>query len=159
MRFEKVSYEQVHGLMSEEGYNNLKLPRQGTKYAMGMDFFAGDDIIIPAYSSILIPTGVKWIVNSSQMSKYGLIIVPRSGLGFKHGVRLNNTVGVIDADYQFAKNEGHIMVKLYNPSSNYITIKRGEAFAQGIVLPYIICEGAESEEARVGGFGSTTSDN
>lgn len=159
MRFEKVSYEQVKELITKEGYDNLKLPRQGTRYAMGMDFFAADDIIIPAYDAYTIPTGVRWVVNSSQMNKYGLIIVPRSGLGFKHGIRLNNTVGVIDADYQFAKNEGHIMVKLYNPTPKDIKIKRGEAFAQGIIMPYVICDGAHSDELRVGGFGSTTNPN
>ena len=97
MRFEKVSYEQVKDTMTRDGYENLKLPRQGTKYAMGMDFFAADDIIIPAYDAYTLPTGVRWVVNSSQMNKYGLIIVPRSGLGFKYGIRLVNTVGIIDA--------------------------------------------------------------
>ena len=47
------------------------------------------------------------------------------------------------------------MIKLYNPSDHAVTIEKGKAFAQGIVLPYIICDGAESDECRVGGFGST----
>ena len=82
--------------------------------------------------------------------------MPRSGLGFKHGIRLANTVGIIDSDYQFAHNEGHIMIKFYNPSSEIIEIEQGKGFAQGIVVPYLICDGAASDEDRVGGFGSTT---
>lgn len=47
------------------------------------------------------------------------------------------------------------MIKLYNPSNHAVTIEKGKAFAQGIVLPYQICDGAESNEDRTGGFGST----
>ena len=84
-----------------------------------------------------------------------LLIVPRSGLGFRYGIRLSNTVGVIDADYCDSENEGHIIISLENPSETTIELAEGKAFAQGIIVKYEIPEGAESEESRSGGFGST----
>lgn len=164
MKFEKVSFEQwkkdAINLWSFDDdklleiYNDIILPKQGTAFSMGMDFFAPYDITLHSSNSEVIPTGIRWVVNKAD-GNIGLIIVPRSGLGFKHGIRLENTVGVIDADYQFAKNEGHIMIKLHNPSNETVYISKGKAFAQGIILPYIICDGAESDEERTGGFGST----
>ncbi|MBR6796340.1 MAG: deoxyuridine 5'-triphosphate nucleotidohydrolase, partial [Clostridia bacterium] len=60
-----------------------------------------------------------------------LKIYPRSGLGFKLGLRLMNTVGIIDGDYYYSSNEGHIMIKLFNPSQSSVTLSAGSAFAQG----------------------------
>ena len=164
MKFEKVSRKQwgesivgVDMLNEDEllgSYDDIILPKQGTAFSMGMDFFAPYDITLYSGNSEVIPTGIRWVVSRAD-GDVGLIIVPRSGLGFKHGIRLENTVGIIDADYQFAKNEGHIMIKLHNPSDKTVYIPKGKAFAQGIVLPYQICDGAESDENRTGGFGST----
>ena len=84
---------------------------------------------------------------------------PRSGLGFKYGLSLANTVGIIDSDYYGNKNnEGHIFVKLFNSSmiSNEITIFEGGAYCQGVFLPYGLATGDETSEERTGGFGSTT---
>ena len=164
MKFEKVSFKQwgesivgIDMLNEDEllmAYDDIILPKQGTAFSMGMDFFAPYDITLYSGNSEVIPTGIRWVVSRAD-GDVGLIIVPRSGLGFKHGIRLENTVGVIDADYQFANNEGHIMIKLHNPSNKTVYISKGKAFAQGIVLPYQTCDGAESDENRTGGFGST----
>ena len=164
MKFEKVSRTQwgesivgVDMLNEDEllrAYDDIILPKQGTAFSMGMDFFAPYDITLYSGNSEVIPTGIRWVVSRAD-GDIGLIIVPRSGLGFKHGIRLENTVGVIDADYQFAKNEGHIMIKLRNSYNIVVELEQGKAFAQGIVLPYQICDGAESDENRTGGFGST----
>ena len=166
MHFEKISFNQwlkdynacyniANGIYdAEKAYNNIKLPKQGTARSMGMDFFAPQDISIQPESYITIPTGIRWVVPPID-DNIGLMIVPRSGLGFKYGVRLANTVGIIDADYYQAENEGHIMIKLYNPSPNMVKIEAGKGFAQGIITDFYICDGAESDEDRVGGFGST----
>ena len=158
MYFEKISREQWAkdcGTFMSEIYDNIKLPKQGTAKSMGMDFFAPYDIELLPKSYHVVPTGIRWVVNDIDAC-VGLMIVPRSGLGFKHGIRLANTVGVIDADYCHADNEGHIMIKLYNPTNDRVIIEKGKGFAQGIITPYIICNGAESDEDRTGGFGSTT---
>ena len=84
-----------------------------------------------------------------------LLILPRSGLGFRYGIRLTNTVGVIDADYCNSDNEGHIIISLENPSTSNVQLPEGKAFCQGIVVNYEIPEGSESDAERSGGFGST----
>ena len=162
MHFEKISYEQWSKDWGGDTptvrkmYDGIKLPKHGTKQSMGADFFAPYHITILPKSYHIVPTGIRWVVDVDGEVPVGLIIAPRSGLGFKYGLRLANTVGVIDADFQFADNEGHIMIKLYNPSDKQIDINIGDGLAQGIIVPYYICDGADSDEQRVGGFGSTT---
>ena len=84
-----------------------------------------------------------------------LMIVPRSGLGMKHQVRLCNTVGIIDGDYAWAENEGHIMVALRNPLERDLVLEKGDRFCQGILLPFGLAEEADDFAQRKGGFGST----
>ena len=83
---------------------------------------------------------------------------PRSGLGFKFRLQLNNTVGIIDSDYYGSDNEGHIQIKLTNDSreGKRLEVKEGTGFAQGIFLEYGITVDDETTEERNGGFGSTT---
>lgn len=86
------------------------------------------------------------------------MLFPRSGLGFKYRLQLNNTVGVIDSDYFNAKNEGHIMLKLTNDSNEgrLLSIAAGEAVAQGVFLPFGVTVDDAATGQREGGFGSTT---
>ena len=87
-----------------------------------------------------------------------LKIYPRSGLGFKFRLQLNNTVGIIDSDYYYSDNEGHIFMKITNDSNEgkTVSIKQGDGFAQGIFVEYGITVDDEVTEIRNGGFGSTT---
>lgn len=135
-------------------YDEIKLPKQGTAHSAGMDFFTPFTIKIMPHAKGLIPTGVRWVTDVHNKDKM-LTLYPRSGLGFKHGIRLMNTVGIVDADFCNSDNGGHIMIKLYNPSDEPITLNKGQAFAQGIITQYYICESAESSDSRTGGFGST----
>ena len=84
-----------------------------------------------------------------------LAVFPRSSLGFKYRLQLNNTVGIIDSDYFFSDNEGHIFVKLTNDTKEDKTVElaEGAGFAQGIFLPFGITEDDDCTEARNGGFG------
>ena len=132
--------------------------RQATAASAGCDFFMPFNLNFEAGSKFRIATGVRWVTDRDGAgSDRGrvLLIVPRSGLGFRYGIRLSNTVGVIDADYCDSENEGHIIISLENPSETTIELAEGKAFAQGIIVKYEIPEGAESEESRSGGFGST----
>ena len=79
---------------------------------------------------------------------------PRSGLGFKYRLQLNNTVGIIDSDYYYSDNEGHIFSKITNDSNEEKTA--GEGFMQGIFVEYGITLDDDATEVRNGGFGSTT---
>ena len=86
-----------------------------------------------------------------------LMIFPRSSLGFKYKLMLNNTVGIIDSDYFYSDNEGHIFIKIINDNNEgkTVNIEKGTAFAQGIFLPFGITEDDCAEGERNGGFGST----
>ena len=83
---------------------------------------------------------------------------PRSGLGFKYRLGLDNTVGIIDSDYYSSRNEGHIIAKITNNSheGKTLTIGAGEGFMQGIFIEYGITEDDSCTAVRDGGFGSTT---
>lgn len=135
-------------------YKNIKLPRRATEKSAGYDFFAPFDIHISSMSSIVIPTGIKCRIDDEWYLK----CCPRSGLGFKYGVSLSNTIGVIDADYyNNEKNEGHIHIKLLNDACNSdnIFVQSGNGFCQGIFEIYGLTEDDECATERVGGFGST----
>ena len=84
--------------------------------------------------------------------------VPRSGLGFKYRLQLDNTVAIIDEDYyNNPGNEGHIWFKLTNDSRDGkgVQLNMGDAMCQGIILSYLIVDDDNAQGNRVGGFGST----
>ena len=155
-RFGHVSAAQWAEAMGEKAaeaiaLEEIPLPRRATAGSAGYDFFAPAETLIPAGGSALIPTGIR-----AEMEKgWVLILFPRSSLGFRTGIRLSNTAGIIDSDYAYARNEGHIMVKMRNPSETPVVIGRGERFCQGIFLPYGTAEEDEEFTERQGGFGST----
>ena len=172
MHFEKITREQwvkdvINSYQLEcltEGhfekinklYDGIKLPKRATKYSAGYDFYVSDDVVIPWGDSYIIPTGIRWVCDKEEDKNKVLQIYPRSGIGFRTGVRLMNTVGIIDADYWEGNNEGHIMVKLHNPMNAYMHIKDGEAIVQGVITEYHTCDDEEEiVEKRTGGMGST----
>lgn len=89
-------------------YAKIRLPRRATKGSAGYDFFAPESFTLVPNETILIPTGIRVMIEDGWV----LQLYPRSGLGFRHRLQLDNTVGVIDSDYFEAKNEGHIMIKM-----------------------------------------------
>lgn len=137
-----------------EVYSKLKKPHRATAMSAGYDFYSPFDFHLESGMTIKIPTGIR----AKMPEDYVLMIYPRSGLGFKYRLQLNNTVGVIDSDYYNALNEGHIMIKITNDSNEgkALDIKAGEGFAQGIFMQYGIVEDDDAKDIRVGGFGSTT---
>jgi len=132
----------------------INLPKRATKGSAGYDYFAPVDIVLKPGETTKIPTGIRCRMNDGWV----LMNYPRSGLGFKFRLQLNNTVGIIDSDYYGAKNEGHIMSRITNDSNEgkTVEIKSGTGFMQGIFMEFGICEDDESDAVRDGGFGSTT---
>ena len=104
---------------------------------------------------------VKLPKRATAGSDWVLKIYPRSGLGFKYRLQLNNTVGIIDSDYFYSDNEGHIFIKITNDSNEGKTVKvaAGTGFAQGIFLEYGITVDDDATGIRNGGLGSTTEKN
>ena len=139
--------------------SEIPLPRRATTGSAGYDFVCTAEVTLQPGEAVTIPTGLR----CEMQPGWVLMLFPRSGLGFKHQIRLANTVGVIDSDYYHAANEGHIMVRLANGmspcsiDSHPVTIKRGERFCQGVFLPYGLAEEDEVAGDRTGGFGSTGS--
>ena len=162
-RFEKVTLDQFTKdwqnlwddeiITIQEIYDYIKLPKRATSGSAGYDFFLPMDIIVNPNESILIPTGIRVHIENGWVLK----IYPRSSLGFKYRIQLDNTVGIIDSDYFYAENEGHIMIKLTNDSKEELVceLDEGKAFAQGVFIEYGITFDDDAVDQRIGGFGST----
>lgn len=164
MHFEKVSFEQfcydccyINGVtITEETkenlrqvWNNIKLPKRGTGKSAGFDFFLPYPVLFTPEEETLIPTGIRFNCDDDKF----LLCLPRSGLGFKYGMKLINTAGVIDADYYESDNEGHIMAKV--SVNKNVSLDAGKGFMQGIILPYFVTDDDMEGATRNGGFGST----
>lgn len=158
-KFHKVSLEQfkkdwidTFGLDEEanieEIYENIKLPRRATAGSAGYDFFAPVRLILEPGETLKIPTGIRVEMDPEWVLK----CYPRSGLGFKYRLQLNNTVGIIDSDYYMSDNEGHIFAKITNDSKEgkSVNIPAGTGFIQGIFIEYGITVDDEVTEARNG---------
>jgi len=135
-------------------YEEIKLPRRATKGSAGYDFYAPFSFTLKPGETIKIPTGIR----AKMEENWVLKLYPRSGLGFKFRLQMNNTVGIIDSDYFYSDNEGHIFVKLTNDSNEgkVVEIAAGTGIVQGIFLEYGITVDDAADGVRNGGFGSTT---
>lgn len=133
---------------------NAIIPKRMTSGACGFDLCAcieADMTLLPNETA-LIPTGLAFDMLDENI---GGFIFARSGLSVKHGIRLANSVGVIDSDYR-----GEIKVALFNQSQQAFTITHGDRIAQMVFLPVILADLVEvaqlNESSRgAGGFGST----
>lgn len=174
--FEKVSYEQFYTAMKDEFYeymshsvgnfndegfhdfvgdmyDNIALPTRATSGSAGYDFKAPFAFDLAPGETIKIPTGIRVQIDEG----WWLGCLPRSGLGFKYRLQLNNTMGVIDSDYYYSDNEGHIFAKITNDSNEgkELSVDAGSGFMQAIFIPYGITYADDADGVRNGGFGST----
>lgn len=165
-KFEKVSFDEfkkgiidVKPELSEDDikamYEDVKLPKRATKGSAGYDFYAPYEFSMNPGETLKIPTGIRVSMDEAWV----LSIYPRSGLGFKYRLQLNNTVGIIDSDYYYSDNEGHIFIKITNDSNEgkSLIVEKGSGFAQGIFTEYGITVDDDATAIRNGGFGSTNS--
>ena len=148
------AFEGVSADEAEKIYEGIRLPRRATAGSAGYDFFAPFAFTLAPGETIKIPTGIR----AEMKEDWVLQIYPRSGLGFKYRLQLNNTVGIIDSDYFYSDNEGHIFSKITNDSNENktLTIPADTGFMQGIFVEYGITVDDDATEIRNGGFGSTT---
>ena len=164
-KFHKVSYEQFLKNCQEiepkwdenkakKLYESISLPKRATKGSAGYDFYSPEDFSLR-------PGETKWILTGIRVEmeeNWVLKCYPRSGLGSRYRLQLNNTVGIIDSDYFQSDNEGHIFAKLTNDTNEGRTVglKAGTGFMQGIFVEYVITVDDIVQTERNGGFGSTT---
>lgn len=137
----------------QEIYDSIQLPKRATKGSAGHDFHSPLAFTLKPNETIKIPTGIR----VKMREDYVLMCFPRSSLGFKYRLQLDNTVPIIDSDYYNSDNEGHIFIKITNDSKEGKTlfVAQGMAFVQGIFVPFGVTEDDNVEEVRNGGFGST----
>lgn len=138
------------------GYDNIIMPQRATFGSAGYDIAATKDFTLQPGEYIIIPTFIKCYLRIGTM----LMVVPRSGLGFRTHMHLANTVGIIDSDYFHSDADGHIMLKIVNGNETPLEVKRGDFICQGILVKYGFATiNNEPEtfrtEIRRGGFGST----
>ena len=131
---------------------SIPLPSYTTSGSAAMDLRAciNESIQLQSKKTVLVPTGLAFYIKDK---KYAGIVLPRSGLGHKHGIILGNSVGLIDSDYQ-----GELMVSLFNNSTKNFEINPGDRIAQFMLIPIILIdfdfvEEFEKTERASGGFG------
>lgn len=165
--FHKVSFEQYlkdwEGLFGDDRaeavrkrYDEIMTPKRATKGSAGYDFFSPQRFSLEPGKTVIIPTGIRVEMEEGWVLK----CYPRSGLGFKFRLQLNNTVGIIDSDYFYSDNEGHIFVKMTNASTEnkIVNVEKGSAFMQGIFVEFGITTDDDVMDIRNGGLGSTSAE-
>ena len=141
VKFEKVSR-----------IDDVKLPERATANSAGYDFFAPEDITLPAKTLTRVMTGIKCELRPYMV----LILANRSSNPSKKGLYLANGVGIVDADYyNNPDNEGEIGFEFYNNSEEDVVISKNEKIGQGIITTYVRVEDDKAVGSRAGGFGST----
>lgn len=137
----------------QAAYASITLPKRATKGSAGYDISLVFPIKLSSGDTICIPTGLRVEIQEGWV----LMVMPKSGLGIKYRLQLDNTIGVIDADYYQAKNEGHIIIQITNDSkeNKELSLDCGKSFAQGVFLSFGITKTDDATDERVGGFGST----
>ena len=137
----------VRGFLKVNEELDTKLPERQTKASAGYDFYVIEDVEIPAYGTVMLPTNVKAYMQEDEV----LMLYARSSLAIKRGLILQNTTGIIDSD--FFPHE--IKVALRNTTDHPVKLLKNERCAQGIFLKYLISDNGNLDNTRDGGIGST----
>ncbi|MCP3678830.1 MAG: dUTP diphosphatase [Gammaproteobacteria bacterium] len=141
-------------ILDERLGNQFPLPEYATSGSAGLDLRACLDkpLELPPQASELIPTGLAMHIDNPDMAA---VILPRSGLGHRHGLVLGNLVGLLDSDYQ-----GEILISCWNRGDKHFTINPGERIAQLVFLPikqvtFSLVDQFDESDRGAGGFGSS----
>ena len=167
--FYKVSFEQfekdykeinptstlTHAEMKDM-YDKIKLPSRATTGSAGYDFFLPHAITLKAGEQIVVPTGIRFECKQD----YALYMFSKSGLGNRSRLQLNTCVSIIDSDYFYSDNEGHIIACLIHDSRDpkaVLTLPAGKGYFQGVFIKFGITRSDKTLGRRNGGLGSTNS--
>ena len=137
----------VRGFLKVNEELDTKLPERQTKASAGYDFYVVEDVEIPAYGTVMLPTNVKAYMQEDEV----LMLYARSSLAIKRGLILQTTTGIIDSD--FFPHE--IKVALRNTTDKPVKLLKNERCAQGIFLKYLVSDNGNLDNTRDGGIGST----
>ena len=165
--FERVSFEEYQRAWFGEGatpapedvqrlhdeWEQIRVPTRATAGSAGYDFYLPRTMDFYPLKNQFFPTGIRCVMDDCPVNVF-LALVPKSGLGCKYGMRLLNTMGVVDKDYAHSGNEGHIMCGA--AVERELHLKAGEKFMQGILQLFItFADEVKPTAIRDGGFGST----
>ena len=136
---------------------NAVLPTFGSPEAAGADLYAclASPVTVAPGETAFIPTGLAMELPVGYVG----LVYARSGLACKRGLAPANKVGVIDSDYYYSDNEGHIFAKITNDNhtGKTLTVEAGSGFLQAIFIPYGVTYSDDATGVRNGGMGSTDS--
>lgn len=167
MHFERVKFDAFKNDMAmyrpinfmsgevEKAYDGIKIPVRKTKYSAGYDICIPIGISIPSGQRRVIPTGIKVVFEEDEMESWHLQMYVRSSVGIKDGIVLTNGTGVIDSDYQFAHNDGDMMLALLNTSDKLVQYKAGDRICQAVFVIHGLTSDDNASGDRIGGIGST----
>lgn len=167
MHFERVKFEAFkHDMMMyrpmnflggeiDKAYEKIELPVRKTRCSCGYDVRTPIDIVLAPHSSIVIPTGVKAVFNKDEMETWCLKLYARSSVGIKDKVVITNGTGLIDGDFQFADNDGDMLIALTNMSDEIRKYKAGERVCQAVFEIYGVTSDDDASGERTSGVGST----
>ena len=126
---------------------DTKLPERQTKASAGYDFYVIEDVEIPPYGTVMLPTNVKAYMQEDEV----LMLYARSSLAIKRGLILQNTTGIIDSDFFPLE----IKIALRNTTDKPVKLLKNERCAQGIFLKYLVSDNGNIDNTRDVGIGST----
>lgn len=126
---------------------DTKLPERQTKASAGYDFYVIEDVEIPPFGMVMLPTNVKAYMQEDEV----LMLYARSSLAIKRGLILQNTTGIIDSDFFPLE----IKIALKNTTDKPVKLLKNERCAQGIFLKYLVSDNGNLDNTRDGGIGST----
>lgn len=149
--FDKYDGEDLTSAEIRKIWEEIERPKRGTTGSAGYDFVTPLPFELRPGERIKIPTGIRVAIDEG----YVLKMYVRSSVGFKYEVCLTNGTGIIDSDYFYADNEGHIFVKLRNDGTKDFVANAGDRVVQGIFCKYAITKDDTAATNRTGGIGST----
>ena len=126
---------------------DTKLPERQTKASAGYDFYVIEDVEIPPFGTVMLPTNVKAYMQEDEV----LMLYARSSLAIKRGLILQNTTGIIDSDFYPLE----IKIALRNTTDKPVKLLKNERCAQGFFLKYLVSDNGNLDNTRDGGIGST----
>ena len=138
----------------KELYDNIKLPERATKCSAGYDFFLPFDISLKAGEEITIPTGIRFW----SKKDYAMLFMSKSGLGSRNRLQLNTAISIIESDYFYSDNEGHLLARIIHDSrkkDDILNLSAGKGYLQGVFVRFGITKSDRASGKRNGGFGST----
>lgn len=137
----------LRGFLKVNEELDTKLPERQTKASAGYDFYVIEDIEIPPFGMVMLPTNVKAYMQEDEV----LMLYARSSLAIKRGLILQNTTGIIDSDFFPLE----IKIALKNTTDKPVKLLKNERCAQGIFLKYLVSDNGNLNNTRDGGIGST----